>query len=53
MAFKPSFFYEAVLFYEMLLKLLNRLRIVVRSDSFGLVVFVNSCNFRHSESLEK
>ena len=52
MAFKPSFFYEAVLFYEMRLKLLNRLRIVVRSDSFGLVVSLNSRNSCHSEKTE-
>ena len=32
--------------------LFDRLRIVVRSDSLGLVVFVSSCNFRHSEKTE-
>ena len=32
--------------------LFDRLRIVVRSDSLGLVVFVNSCNSRHSEKTE-
>ena len=32
--------------------LFDRLRIVVRSDSFGLVVFVSSRNFCHSEKAE-
>ena len=32
--------------------LFDRLRIIVRSDSFGLVVSLNSCNSCHSEKTE-